>query len=83
MGGLTTDSASDILRRSNREAHQKQESDMNKQDLLDQRELIQNDLSCVLDGIDDEIMNRVCDVIVQRFAILLDRYDARFQDDFK
>lgn len=44
-----------------------------EKDLLDQRELIQNDLECVLDGFDDDIAARVCQVIVDRFDILLDK----------
>jgi len=41
-----------------------------EQDLNDQMELIQNDLDCILDGVDDEIMGNVCQVIVDRFTLL-------------
>lgn len=37
----------------------------------DQRELMQNDIQCVLDGLDDEIVDKVCQVIVDRCAIIL------------
>lgn len=43
---------------------------INKQDLEKQCELIQNDLMCVLDGIDDTVMTNACQVIVDRFEIL-------------
>ena len=44
------------------------------QDLLDQCELIQNDLDCVLDGLDDTIISNVCQVIVDRFNILKSKF---------
>ena len=37
-----------------------------KQDLEEQREQIQNDLQCVLDGLDEELIDAVCQVIVDR-----------------
>ena len=47
-----------------------------KQDLLDQRELIQNDLQCVLDGLDEDIIDNACQVIVDRVQILLDKLET-------
>ena len=44
--------------------------------LADQRESIKNDIICLLDGIDqvdDTILDNVCQVIVDRFAILSQR----------
>lgn len=50
---------------------------MDKQDLIDQRELIQNDLQCVLDGVDDEIVTNVCQVVVDRFKILISKLEEK------
>lgn len=51
---------------------------LTKQDLENQREQIQNDLQCVLDGIDDEdrIVTNACQVIVDRFAILIAQLES-------
>lgn len=38
--------------------------------LNDQCEQIQEDLMCILDGLDDEMLDNVCQVIVDRFNIL-------------
>lgn len=46
-----------------------------KQDLLDQRERIQEDLCCILDGLDNEIIDGVCETVVERFEILLLKFD--------
>lgn len=46
---------------------------MEKSDLEDQCELIQDDLICVLDGIDERILDNVCQVIVDRFAVLKEK----------
>ncbi len=48
---------------------------MNRQDLLNQRELMQDDLLCLLDGLDDSILTHVCNIVVDRFAILLNKFD--------
>lgn len=40
------------------------------QQLTSQSENIQNDLLCVLDGLDNDILDNVCQVIVDRFNIL-------------
>ena len=42
-----------------------------RQLLIEQREQVQNDLLCILDGLDDSILDAVCQVIVERFDILL------------
>lgn len=39
--------------------------------LLEAREQIQEDILCLLDGVDQEILDNVCQVIVDRFDILL------------
>lgn len=45
-----------------------------EQDLKDQQQFIQHDLICLLDDIlVDEEVTRVCQVIVDRFKILLDK----------
>jgi hypothetical protein len=41
-----------------------------EKDIADQCELIQDDLACILDGVDNETLNAVCQVIVDRLAIL-------------
>lgn len=41
--------------------------------ILEQREQIQNDILCVLDGLDNEILDAVCSIIVERFAIILEK----------
>jgi hypothetical protein len=46
-----------------------------KQDLADQRELIQDDLMCILDGLDEEMLDRVCQVIFDRIGILENKLD--------
>lgn len=42
-------------------------------DLLEQREQIQQDLICILDGLDQSMLDNVCQVVVDRFAILLEK----------
>lgn len=47
---------------------------INEIDLVEQREQIQEDLLCILDGYDDnEMMSNVCDVIADRFEILINK----------
>jgi hypothetical protein len=36
-----------------------------------QREQLQEDLSCILDGLDPTMMNNVCQAVVDRFNIIL------------
>ena len=38
----------------------------------DQMELAQDDISCILDGIDDKTLTKVCQAIVNRFNIVKD-----------
>lgn len=49
---------------------------LTKQDLENQRESLQQDLLTVLDGLDNTFLTNVCELVVQRFAILLDKLDA-------
>lgn len=44
-----------------------------QKDLLDQRELIQNDLQCLLDGLDEALIDNACQIVVDRIQILLDK----------
>lgn len=44
-----------------------------RQDLLDLRELIQDDLMCVLDGLDDEVVTQACQVVVDRVEPLIEK----------
>jgi hypothetical protein len=44
---------------------------LKQQVLIEQREAIQDDLCSILDGLDDEFITRVCEAVVERFAILL------------
>jgi len=48
-----------------------------QQSLTDQCQLIQDDLDCILNGIDDNgrIFGLVCKVIVDRFKILKTEYE--------
>jgi hypothetical protein len=50
---------------------------LTEQDLLDQREQIQNDLICILEGIDQKILDNVCQVIVDRFKILINKRNSK------
>ncbi len=43
---------------------------VNRLALDNQREQIQEDLECVLDGLDNQMMINVCQIIVDRFEIL-------------
>ena len=46
---------------------------LSEQDLKDQRELIQDDLQCLLDDQAPEMINAACQIIVDRFASLLEK----------
>ena len=46
-----------------------------KKDLEDQRELMQDDLCCILDGLEDEVLDDVCQVIIDRMAMLIPKVD--------
>jgi len=46
---------------------------INRQDLIEQREQAQEDVISILDGLDNEFVDRVCQVIVDRFGILLNK----------
>lgn len=50
-----------------------------KHDLIEQREAIQEDLRTILDAIgflEAEYLDRVCDMVVERFHILINKTDA-------
>jgi len=46
---------------------------LTERDIAQQREQIQDDLLCILDGIDQQILDDVCEVIVDRLNILRDK----------
>jgi hypothetical protein len=46
---------------------------MNINDLVEARESIQYDLMKILDGLDGEILGNVCQVICDRFQILINK----------
>lgn len=49
------------------------EKGITQQDLLNQRESIQQDLLTLLDGLDQDILDNACDIVVDRFRILIDK----------
>lgn len=54
---------------------------LTKQDLLEQREQIQEDLDCILDSfglvsIDNGILTNACQMICDRFQILLNKLEV-------
>lgn len=46
---------------------------LTKKDLIKQREQMQNDILCILDGLDQSVLDSVCQVIVDRVGILLNK----------
>ena len=44
-----------------------------RQDLEEQRERLQNDIRCILDGLDDMTVDFVCEAIADRFQILIEK----------
>jgi hypothetical protein len=52
---------------------------LTKQDLLNQREQIQEDLMSILDGIEDEdrIVNNACQMVVLRMNILISKLESK------
>ena len=44
-----------------------------EKDIKDQMELMQDDLTCILDGIEDETVDYVCQVVVERMNILISK----------
>lgn len=48
-----------------------------EKDIRDQMELTQDDLMCILDGIEDEIVSHACQVVVERMNILLDKLNNK------
>lgn len=45
-------------------------------DVKEQRERIQNDLICILDGLDQQFIDNVCQVVVDRMNILIAKGDS-------
>ena len=50
---------------------------LTKQDLLNQSQLMQDDLSCILDGIENEILDNACEMIVERINILINKLEEK------
>jgi len=48
---------------------------LTKKDIELQREQAQEDVRCILDGLDDQTMDNVCQLIVDRFNILRDKLE--------
>ena len=46
------------------------------QDLLDQNNKIQNDLENLLDGMGEDVIAPACQIVAERFQILIDKLDA-------
>lgn len=42
-------------------------------DIVEQREALQNDLLVKLDGLEDKFLDDICNLIIDRFQILLDK----------
>lgn len=49
------------------------EKEITKSDLLDAREEIQNSLICILDGLNDSLIDKCCDAVVSGFIDLLNK----------
>ena len=48
-----------------------------KDKIIQQREQLQEDLRCILDGVDDSFLDNVCQVVVDRMNILVAEVDAK------
>ena len=46
---------------------------LNALDIKNERESCQEDIGCILDGIDCDILDKVCDIIVERFDNLIEK----------
>lgn len=46
---------------------------LTRKDIEEQKEQAQEDIKCILDGIDVEYLDNVCQVIVNRFNILINK----------
>lgn len=44
---------------------------MQESKLVEEREQIQHDIDCLLDGMDEELRDKVCQVIVDHFEVLI------------
>jgi len=47
-----------------------------QKDLEEQREAIQHDIISYLDGLDDDVISGVCQIVVDRFEILISKLSA-------
>jgi len=43
------------------------------QNIEDQKQLLQDDITCILDGLDDEIIDNVCQAVVERMNLLMQK----------
>ena len=50
---------------------------LTKQDLLDQQEQMQEDLMCVLDGLEERVITNACQVVVDRVNILIEKFEEK------
>ena len=50
---------------------------LTRKDIEEQRELMQDDIRCILDGIDDQFLDNVCQVIVDRCRILISKLEDK------
>lgn len=50
-------------------------TNLTKQDLLDQRESMQEDLMTILDGADEIIIRGACQIVVDRINILITKFE--------
>lgn len=41
--------------------------------IIQQRESMQDDIICILEGVDDKILNEVCRVVIDRCNILIEQ----------
>jgi hypothetical protein len=44
-----------------------------KQELERLREQLQQDILCILDGIDNDILDDICDCIIERIDVLIEK----------
>ena len=56
--------------------------------LFEQREQLQEDLRCILDGLDEEVVDRACQAVVNRYPVsgerlLFIRDEAKEKEDGK
>lgn len=54
---------------------------MKRKDIIEQREQMQHDILCILDGLDDKVLDDVCEVVSDRMGILMTKYEERYGKD--